>query len=49
MLLFVLIDHKMLYAIKNGVFELDQWCNKLLQYGESVSSLKQDGGSPKVF
>ena len=37
---------QMLYAIKNGVVELDQWCNKLLQYGESV---KQDGSSPKVF
>ncbi|KAG2296717.1 hypothetical protein Bca4012_001800 [Brassica carinata] len=36
--------NKMLYAIKNGVVELDQWCNKLLQYGESV---KQDGSSPK--
>nr|VDC79848.1 unnamed protein product [Brassica rapa] len=34
--------NKMLYAIKNGVVELDQWCNKLLQYGESV---KQDGSS----
>ncbi|RID69552.1 hypothetical protein BRARA_C01640 [Brassica rapa] len=36
--------NKMLYAIKNGVGELDQWCDKLLHYGESV---KQDGTSPK--
>ncbi|KAG5404137.1 hypothetical protein IGI04_010256 [Brassica rapa subsp. trilocularis] len=36
--------NKMLYAIKNGVVELDQWCDKLLHYGESV---KQDGSSPK--
>ncbi|KAJ0261966.1 hypothetical protein HA466_0049840 [Hirschfeldia incana] len=38
---------KMLYAIKNGVVELDQWCNKLLQYGEPVSSVKQDDIDPK--
>uniref|UniRef100_M4E279 Uncharacterized protein n=1 Tax=Brassica campestris TaxID=3711 RepID=M4E279_BRACM len=37
--------NKMLYAIKNGVVELDQWCDKLLHYGESV---KQDGSSPKA-
>lgn len=37
----------MLYVIKDGVRELDQWCNKLLQYGEAVSSVKQDD-SPKV-
>ncbi|KAG2332816.1 hypothetical protein Bca52824_003996 [Brassica carinata] len=40
--------NKMLYAIKNGVVELDQWCNKLLQYGESVSSsVKQYDTDPK--
>jgi len=39
----------MLYIIKDGVRELDQWCNKLLKYGEAVSSgsVKQDD-SPKV-
>ncbi|KAG2327752.1 hypothetical protein Bca4012_036772 [Brassica carinata] len=31
--------NKMLCVIKDGVRELDQWCNKLLQYGEAV---KQD-------
>ncbi|KAF8046906.1 hypothetical protein N665_3342s0005 [Sinapis alba] len=31
--------NKMLYVIKDGVRELDQWCNKLLHYGEAV---KQD-------
>ncbi|CAH8385835.1 unnamed protein product [Eruca vesicaria subsp. sativa] len=39
--------NKMLYAIKNGVVELDQWCNKLLQYGELVSSVKRDDTDPK--
>jgi hypothetical protein len=41
--------NKMLYIIKDGVRELDQWCNKLLKYGEAVSSgsVKQDD-SPKV-
>ncbi|CAN8247710.1 unnamed protein product [Cochlearia groenlandica] len=34
--------NKMLYVIKDGVRELDQWCNKLLKYGEAVSSVKQD-------
>lgn len=34
----------MLYVIKDGVRELDQWCNKLLHYGEAV---KQDD-CPKV-
>ncbi|XP_010414022.1 PREDICTED: uncharacterized protein LOC104700236 [Camelina sativa] len=39
--------NKMLYVIKDGVRELDQWCNKLLKYGEAaVSSVKQDD-SPK--
>ncbi|XP_019093820.1 PREDICTED: uncharacterized protein LOC104749645 [Camelina sativa] len=39
--------NKMLYVIKDGVRELDQWCNKLLKYGEAaVSSGKQDD-SPK--
>ncbi|VVB07380.1 unnamed protein product [Arabis nemorensis] len=37
--------NKMLYVIKDGVRELDQWCNKLLKYGESVSSVKQDDSS----
>ncbi|CAF1823467.1 hypothetical protein HID58_059392 [Brassica napus] len=31
--------NKMLYVIKDGVRELDQWCNKLLHYSEAV---KQD-------
>ncbi|EOA27571.1 hypothetical protein CARUB_v10023708mg [Capsella rubella] len=39
--------NKMLYVIKDGVRELDQWCNKLLKYGEAVSSVKQDD-SPKA-
>jgi hypothetical protein len=41
--------NKMLYIIKDGVRELDQWCNKLLKYGEAVSSgsVKQDD-SPKA-
>lgn len=34
----------MLYVIKDGVRELDQWCNKLLHYSEAV---KQDD-TPKV-
>ncbi|ESQ51806.1 hypothetical protein EUTSA_v10016999mg [Eutrema salsugineum] len=38
--------NKMLYVIKDGVRELDQWCNKLIKYGEAVSSVKQDD-SPK--
>ncbi|KAJ0240231.1 hypothetical protein HA466_0228870 [Hirschfeldia incana] len=38
--------NKMLYVIKDGVRELDQWCNKLLHYSEAV---KQDDAPKEGF